>query len=129
MAVSITITGLKELESRLGTARVKAVVAMGSAIYAEANRIFNASQVLTPVDTGALRGSGHVTPPAITGTSVETTIGYGGPAAPYAIYVHEITTSFHNPPTQAKFLEQPFLAAAAGLSERLGATVQTELRL
>ena len=35
---------------------------------------------------------------------VSVSVGY---TAAYAIFVHEVLTNKHNPPTQAKFLEQP----------------------
>ena len=44
---------------------------------------------------------------------------YGGPAAPYALYVHEIIGNYHNPPTQAKYLEQPLMESMNGLQERI----------
>ena len=59
-------------------------------------------------------------PPEISATGASVTLGYGGSAAPYALYVHEITTNRHEPPTQAKFLEQPVLEAQSGLAKRLG---------
>lgn len=136
--VTVTWTGIKELETRLREASAeKATRALSVALYREALRIFAESQRITPVDTGALRGSGVVTEPRVTGTTVEVVIGYGGPAAPYAVYVHEIPpppntstggrSATHNPPTQWKYLEDPFNAAAEGISERLKLDVETVL--
>lgn len=44
-----------------------------------------------PVDMGTLRSSGYVSKPALDGmgTRIVLTAGYGGPAAPYALAVHE----------------------------------------
>jgi hypothetical protein len=40
------------------------------------------------------------------------------PLAPYALYVHEIIGNYHNPPTQAKYLEQPVDGSDARLSKK-----------
>lgn len=59
----------------------------------------------TPIDLGPLRGS-YAGSPRKTGkgfdTSVEVACG-----TYYAIYVHENLTAYHNPGTNAKFLEKP----------------------
>jgi hypothetical protein len=82
---------------------------VGQVILEEANMIFAKAMVLTPIDTGALRGSGGVSAPINTPQGIGVDIFFGGPAAPYAMYVHEILGNYHNPPTQAKYLEQPFM--------------------
>ena len=58
-----------------------------------------------------------VHPPRKVSGGAEVLITYGGPAAPYAIYVHEITTNQHTPPTQAKFLETARIVNAKPVSE------------
>jgi len=73
------------------------------ALFEEATMIFNKSQELCPVDTNRLRLSGKVTVDK-TSEGFEAAITY---STDYAIYVHEDMTKYHNPPTQAKFLEQP----------------------
>ena len=54
-------------------------------------------------------------------------IGFGGAAAPYAIYVHENVSARHAPPTQAKFLEQPVMEARATFGEALAAQMKLGL--
>lgn len=106
----------------------------GRALYEEANVIFNKSQKLVPVVTGALAGSGRVTVPSVNASGVEVEIGYGGAAAPYAIYVHERLDLNHkyagakNAQAQAKFLEQPVLEAAPDIGDRLADRVERLLR-
>lgn len=59
-----------------------------------------ASQALTPVETGNLRGGAYM-------RSADTTAGPGveiGYTAAYAVFVHE-RTELHHPKGQAKFLE------------------------
>lgn len=137
--VSVTIEGVRELQARLGEAAAKAIVATSAALYGEANTIFSESQRIVPVDTGALRDSGQVTTPVVSGVTVEVEIGYGGPAAPYALYVHEIPpppakssggrSATHNPPTAWKYLEGPFMAAMATMETRLGGAIAGEFRI
>lgn len=108
--------------------------AAARALYEEGQVIFNKSQELVPVETGALAGSGRVTLPSVNASSVEVEIGYGGAAAPYAIYVHERLDLNHRYPgaknarAQAKFLEQPVLEAAPKLGDRLADRVEGLLR-
>jgi hypothetical protein len=101
----------------------------GRGLYTEANFIMTKSKILTPVDTGNLRATGHVEQPKFkkNKTVIEVDMGYGGPAAGYAVYVHEDLNAFHAPPTMAKFLEFPFLQAASGMKERLSAHIKKAL--
>lgn len=103
------IEGAQELRNMLEVSGKDAGRVVGQVITEEANTIFGKALVLTPVDTGALRGSGGVSAPMQTPTGIGVDIFFGGPAAPYALYVHEIMYYQHNAPTQAKYLEQPFM--------------------
>ena len=103
------IEGAQELRNMLEVSGKDAGRVVGQVITEEANTIFGKALVLTPVDTGALRGSGGVSAPMQTQTGIGVDIFFGGPAAPYALYVHEIIGNYHNAPTQAKYLEQPFM--------------------
>ena len=110
---SIEVKGDRELMNALKGMENKLPHAVAQALYEEANAIFIEAQLLTPIDTGALRGSGFVTLPTVTSNTAEVSIQYGGAAAPYALYVHERINSqsgnpiYHRPPTQAKFLSIP----------------------
>jgi len=113
------IEGAEELRQTLMRAGARSGHAIGQAIYEEATTIFNQSQVLVPVDTGALRGSGGVSAPQSTPSGVAVDIFYGGPAAPYALYVHEMLDNYHEAPTQAKFLEAPLMARLPEIEKNL----------
>ena len=103
------LEGAQELRNMLEVSGKDAGKVVGQAILEEANMIFAKAMILTPIDTGALRGSGGVSAPMNTPQGIGVDIFFGGPAAPYALYVHEIMYYKHNAPTQAKFLEQPFM--------------------
>jgi len=116
---TFTLTGDVELQAVLRAAQRNAPKAVAQAIYEEAQVIFNKSQILVPVDTSALRGSGDVSAIQGSGQGVYVDIFYGGPAAPYALYVHEIIGNYHKAPTQAKYLEQPFMESLAQIQNNI----------
>lgn len=86
------------------------------AIHAEATTVLNESKRIVPVATGNLRASGKVENPQKLGTRYSIEVTYGGAAAPYALFVHEIppnsggrwgTGNKHKPGKTFKFLEIP----------------------
>ena len=119
MGIRFDLNGDEQLVKALKSGKEKSPQAIAQAIWEEANIIFAKSQILVPVDTGVLRGSGGVSAPQMGNQGYFVDIFYGGPAAPYALYVHEIIGNYHNPPTQAKYLEQPLMEAMDGLQSRL----------
>lgn len=121
---SFTLDGGDELKNMLRLAGEDSGKEVGQAIWEEANKIFAKSQVLVPVDTGVLRGSGGVSAPQSDNKDLFVDIFYGGPAAPYALLVHEIQGNYHNPPTQAKYLEQPFMEALPSIQQNMAARIR-----
>ena len=115
----LDLFGDKELVNALEAGKDDTPQAIAQAIWEEANLIFAKSQILVPVDTGVLRGSGGVSAPQRGNRGYFVDIFYGGPAAPYALYVHEIIGNYHNPPTQAKYLEQPVMEAMSTIQENI----------
>ena len=95
-----------------------------AAMYEEATEAFGQSQELVPVRYGILRASGFVSAPKMVGSRSETTISYGGAAAPYAAHVHEITKYRHDAPTRSKFLSHPLERRFPVLGERLKQRLQ-----
>jgi hypothetical protein len=93
--------------------------AAGAALYVEAEIEMTEAKQRTPVDTGALRGSGYVNPPQYRGREITVEMGFGGPAAPYAVHVHEDLDAFH-PVGQARFLASVIDESAPYLLERVG---------
>jgi hypothetical protein len=59
-----------------------------------------------PVKTGALRSTGK-TELTVTPDEITCDIGYGSDAVNYAYRQHEDLSFYHNPPTKAKYLEDP----------------------
>jgi len=87
--MTFTLVGTAELQAVLMKLGAEAPKAAGSALVLEAERIMVQAKALAPVDMAALRTSGHVQPPKVTATNATVTLGFGGAAAPYALYVHE----------------------------------------
>lgn len=75
-------------------------------------KVFAESQILVPVNTGALKASGQIIkePTNAAGDFTSSYVTYGGGGVDYAVKVHEDLEMPHTAPTQAKFLERPLLA-------------------
>lgn len=121
------VFGVDEVLVTLAQVGGRATQAVAGALVAEGEQIMGKAKELCPVDTGALRASGHVSEPTETPAgAVIVLLGFGGPAASYAVYVHE-RLDVHHPNGQAKFLSTPAEAAAPGMSARIAARVREAL--
>lgn len=94
MDFPLKIDGLAELEAVFQQLGGQATTHIASgALYSTGQDIMRQSkEMLTAaghIDTGNLRASGHVELPVIEGNVTTVKLGYGGPAARYAYYVHE----------------------------------------
>lgn len=118
--VEIDIKGLDQLNAAISEAAAGFGDRAGSALRAEAELIMTEAKKLTPVLTGTLRESGHVTGPVRGTGTTEVGLVFGGPAASYAVYVHENQEAHHSN-GEAKFLEKAVNAAARDLPARLAA--------
>lgn len=153
--VGVEIRGFKELTARLSRAPGKGHRALAKALYVEGQGLLHDTLPHVPVDLGALRASGEVSLPTIVGPLIEVEVGFGGPTAPYAIYVHEIpppppnsptqgppfgthaypmapgawVSAYHNPPTSWKFLQRTAFERMSGIDERVGLTVAVALSI
>lgn len=123
MKLGLKVSGFRELKKALKEQGQRAEKSLAAALYAEGERIMAEAKRLCPVDTGTLRSTGHVQKPVIRRGSIEVTLGFGGPAAPYAVFVHE-NLNVHHTVGQAKYLEKPLNDAARGFVERLAAEVR-----
>ena len=106
---------------------------MGEELYREGEEIMTLSKRdYVPVDTSTLKNSGHVELPAKKGGRMVVTLGYGGGAADYAVYVHEriFTISgrlVHHPIGQAKYLEVPTFIKAQRMPHRIASNLHRKL--
>lgn len=121
-SVSVTVTGTGQVVRNLEAYGKKGEAALEAALYQEALEVMADSKREVPVDTGTLRSTGHVEKPSKKMGSVSVTMKYGGPAAKYALKVHETHA------TKSKYLERPFLQSLRGLPARLAARMKRALR-
>jgi len=97
-----TMFGAQQAIRHLKNHREAAAAAVERAVPEAAEILLEESNKLCPVDTGRLKESGTI---VIQGKGLNTRawVVYD---TPYAIFVHENLEVFHEPPTQAKFLEE-----------------------
>jgi len=138
--MDVKFEGLEQLMRRLEASPTEVLRASEGALVVEAEQTMTEAKVLTPVDEGTLRSSGHVRKPTLTKDSVSVEFGFGGPAGTgntgptndkdvgYAVPVHEDLTAHHNPPTQAKYLETPLNRRKARFGERFARRVERRIR-
>jgi len=116
--ITLTLEGTPAMKQRLKNLSRATIQDAAIALNEEHELLMTVAKRRTPVMTGSLRASGHVQPVQITGHDVVSQGGFGGAAAPYALYVHENLNSRH-PVGQAKFYESAFNEALRGMANRL----------
>lgn len=123
---SWTVKSTPEIQGLFTRLGAKAIEAGKAALYRVGHEVMTLAQDRTPVDTGALKGSGQVQFPEVRGAAVTLTMGFGDASVGYAIPVHENLTAFH-PVGRAKFLESA--AHDTDLGARLAAHLKLEVAL
>lgn len=91
MPITVKITGGKELAKAFAQAEKRTITELVIALRLEAEGVMRASKREVPVDLGILRSSGFVKRPKVRGRGVSVTMGYGGAAKDYAVFIHEGT--------------------------------------
>lgn len=126
--MNVTIIGGTAVAKKFQAAAQESPTALVAAIYQEAEAVMTLSkQEYVPVDTGALRASGHVEPPVRTAGGGSVALGFGGPSAPYAVIVHEDLTKRH-PVGGAKYLELPLRVRLQAMPVILGQKTGAAIR-
>lgn len=136
MSARITLVGADQVQSFLARGGKVGVDVLTFVLRNESMLAFRNSQRRTPHADGPLRASGVLNPPAVSGTHVEVTMGYGGAASAYALSQHEDLTLNHPDPTnpksdpkgQAKYLEAPVRDQVQGLARRLRNELEARLK-
>lgn len=123
---SVLIVGFKELEKKLKKAGKDGIWMVARALYIEGEGMMGDSkQRYVPVDTGILRSTGHVTLPIVRGPTCEIILGYGGPAAKYAIVQHE--ADYEHRVGERKYLETPVLMRVPSAGRRMAVFIRRDL--
>jgi hypothetical protein len=109
---------------------------VASALYVEAELVMTRSKdEFVPVDHGTLKNNGHVGRPVIDSDGISVELGFGGPAAEYALAVHEHPSEYDPPTWQGKaivfqpdgrgpkYLEKPMMEAVNGMADRIASGI------
>ena len=112
-AFTIKVTGAKKVLRRLGVLDRHTPKELGRAMVRVSEEVIGDAKEMTPVDTGALRGSGHVQMPEETMFGMSVKMGFGGVAGAgentedvgYALPVHE-RMDVHHKVGGPKYLER-----------------------
>lgn len=101
------VVGLDKLSAAYRALPGRYLRALAGALLEEAEEVMREAKLLTPVDTGTLRASGHVQLPIFEENRVRVLLGFGGPAGSgegqgedvgYAFRVHENELVFGTSP-------------------------------
>ena len=120
--------GAEAMKKRLQTFAKKFPDEVGRALYLETEIDAKEVKRRTPVRHGTLRGSVHVQGPDRRWRTISTLIVAGGPAAPYAVYVHENLEALHKV-GQAKFLESVILESRPYITQRVAKRIELKRAL
>lgn len=108
--------------SRLQGRRQQYIKALGEVAQEWLDEAVQRTPMRPPPIGGSLRESGRIVR-VDEGTIPSFRIVFGGPTAPYAVYVHEILENYH-PVGQAKFLESVVVERAPRLAADIAAKLK-----
>lgn len=92
--------------------------ATGRALMQETEIEATEARRQTPVLYGILRSTVKADGPFFDGDRIYTMVSAGGPAADYAVYVHEDLDAFHRV-GNAKFIERPLMESRSFMAQRV----------
>lgn len=110
------------VEKRMEDFASRVPIVASRVLYQFGEEVMAASKEVVPVDSGTLMSTGYVTPSEQQGDEILVTLGYGGPAAPYAGIVHENLdphVRWTRPGSGPKYLENPLKERQDGLPDRM----------
>lgn len=119
MAVKFALLDTDGIRRKIASLQRELPNEIGRAVRAEAEIEATECKRRTPVDSGNLRATIHVEGPINEpGNGISAAIVCGGPAAPYAVHVHENMDAYHRV-GGAKFIEGPVRESAPFLPARI----------
>ncbi len=123
MGLEGILDAVKGLDEFARTAVIKAAAAWWDVTNVTMTR---SEEVECPVKTGALRSTGW-NELTMTEDEIVCELGYGSEAVKYAFVQHENLAFHHNPPTKAKFLEDPIRQDAPQYPEWMKARLEGDM--
>jgi len=125
-AFYMTLRGLDELQAAFEDISGEDLdEEMEQALAAVLEEVKEESQRLVPYDTGLLHDSAYV---QVDRSGSGQLTAYAGYDTDYAIFVHENPDAYHDPPTQWKFLEEPFMRMQPDIEMKLAQNIAEFLR-
>lgn len=109
----------KETLAKFDKAEKEFPDAIGVTVEEHVTDVFAETQVLVPKLTHALEATGKIKKNESGNNKFSFSIWYGGGEVDYAAAVHEILRASHEPPTQAKYVEQPLIESVGALKKRI----------
>ncbi len=140
--ITIRYPNLSRVLSKVKRIPDVALRELSTVAYQEYELIMTDSELQCPVDSGALRSTGHVELPTLGKNTFEVVGGYGGPAGGgvwvnakgeiityvgYAVSVHEDLEAYHDD-GNAKFLERPIDASRKQMDRAMAKALILGLR-
>ena len=147
MTFEFKVKGFKEMARQMRELADEVPDKAAAALYREGEQIVTtAKQATVPKDLGVLVNSGMTDQPELAEGGIQVSMHFGGPAAPYALAIHE-HPSIHSPPTWQgkpieeifsvreripwsrtgrgpKYLERPLNDAVKGMNDRIAKAIQ-----
>lgn len=111
------------MSAKLAAAAAKVPAKYGRALNLVGEDWMSKMKPRTPVKFGNLRSSGHVSDTEVDGNTLSVDLDFGGPAASYAIYVHEDLDAQHTV-GQAKFVESVVMEEGPSMMKQVASFVQ-----
>ena len=117
MSIELSLKGSDRLLKTLAEFGLQYRAAAGDSLHEEGKLELAEAQNRTPFLTGNLHDSAYIKGPVVNEQGVSVTLGFGGPTAPYAVYVHEVLKPHEI--GRAKFLESTVLESAKYMTTRV----------
>jgi hypothetical protein len=122
-AITINAMQQQQMIHKLRSMRQLVPTEVGRALLIETELEATECRRRVPVDTGALKGTITALGPYRDNDKVFTLVVAGGPAAPYALVVHEDLEAFHAV-GEAKYIERPLFESAPYIAQRVARTIE-----
>ena len=123
--MNVTFKNVEGLGRAIARGDATVIAATMTAINDVALDIAARADDLVPFDTGVLSGSQKIE--NATFSNLTATIGYGGPAAPYALVQHENPDYQHSAGRVYKYLEAPARQVGQDIDKRIVGLVNKAL--
>lgn len=122
---AIRLSGDEALTAILAKGSAVTATTVGAALYEEGQLVMRESLDEVPVKDGFLKASHEIKQPKFSGGLIKVTLGYGGAAAKYALFVHNTPYELHwtKSGTKSHFLSDPLAAATPRIAKNLAARI------